>query len=295
MDERYDLIRAVRDKRYKYIRNYEPWKTCYQYINTAEQGATMRELRTLHEQGKLAPQAERYFAPNKPVEELYDLQADPHELENLADSPEHREVLERMRQAHQAWVADTRDLGLIPEPEIDRREEELGSRYAILRQPDGDDRIRRIRDTASLTLAGPSALSELTKALSDEDAAVRYWAAIGIGNLAPHDASVIERMTEALQDESASVRVAAARALARIDQAERGLPVLARELREGPQWVRLNAAIVLDEMDEKARPVLDAMTEALQPRVDLFSQGKYTVRVMNRALNELLGTQRTVP
>ena len=101
-------------------------------------------------------------------------------------------------------------------------------------------------------------------------------------------------MLKALGDDSGSVRVAAARALARMGHAGRGLPLLVRELREGPQWVRLGAAVVLGEMDADARPALDAMTEALEPRVELFSQGKYTVRVINRAINELLGTNRTV-
>jgi len=294
MDERYDIIRAVRDKRYKYIRNYEPWKTYYQYMNTSEKGATMRELRTLHERSKLPPQAERYFTPRKPVEELYDLKSDPHELTNVADSPEHQDALKRMRQAHLDWVLRTRDLGLIPEPEIVRREKALVSRYAILRQPGADALVRRVRDTASLTLQGPKALPELIKAVEDPDAAVRYWAAIGIGNLAPKDPAVSGRMAKALQDKSASVHIAAARALARMGQPERALPVLTQALRDGPQWVRLNAAVVLDEIDEQARPALDAMKQALKPRERLFARGKYTVRVINRALNELLGTSRTV-
>ena len=42
MDERYDIIRMVRDRRFKYIRNYEPLKTFYQYMNTPEKGATMK-------------------------------------------------------------------------------------------------------------------------------------------------------------------------------------------------------------------------------------------------------------
>jgi uncharacterized sulfatase len=294
MDERYDIIRAVRDNRYKYIRNYEPWKTYYQYMNTAEKGATMRELRTLHQRGELPSEAERYFAAHKPVEELYDLKSDPDELKNLADSPAHQDVLERMRRAHLDWVLRTRDLGLIPEPEIVRRETALGNRYAILRQAGADALVRRVRDTASLTLAGPEAMARLVRALDDEDAAVRYWGTIGIGNLAPEDASAAGRMAEALQDTSASVRIAAARALARMGHPQRALPVLSRELHEGPQWVRLSAAVVLDEMDAQARPALDAMKRALRPRQDLFAGGKYTVRVINRALNELLGTSRTV-
>ena len=54
MDERYDIIRAVRDKRFRYIRNYEPFKAYYQYMNTPEKGATMKELRRVHAEGKLS-------------------------------------------------------------------------------------------------------------------------------------------------------------------------------------------------------------------------------------------------
>ena len=295
MDERYDVIRAVRDKRYKYIRNYEPWKTYYQYMNTAEQGATMREIRRVHAEGKLPPAAAKFMAPTKPTEELYDLKNDPHELANLAESPEHREILGRMREAHLAWVLETKDLGLIPEPEIAAREQQVGSRYAILRRPGAETLMRRVRDTASLTLAGRDALPKLVRALDDEDAAVRYWATIGIGNLGPQASSAMDRMRGALEDDSASVRIAAARALCRMGREEEAVPILARELTDGGQWVRLNAAIVLDEIDAEARPALDAMKGALAPRKDLLWNGKYTVRVTNRALNELLGTDNTVP
>jgi len=295
MDERYDVIRAVRDKRYKYIRNYEPWKTYYQYMNTPEKGATMREIRRVHAEGKLPPAAAKFMTPTKPVEELYDLENDPHELANLAESPDHRKVLHRMREAHLAWVLETKDLGLIPEPEIASREQAVGSRYAILRRPGAESLIRRVRDTASLTLAGREALAQLVGALDDEDAAVRYWAAIGIGNLGPQATSAMDRMRGALGDDSASVRIAAARALCRMGRSEEAVPVLARELTDGGQWTRLNAAIVLDEIDADARPALDAMKRALAPRKDLLWNGKYTVRVINRALNELLGTDNTVP
>ena len=63
---------------------------------------------------------------------------------------------------------------------------------------------------------------------------------------------------------------------------------------EGEQWERLHAAIVLDEIDEQARPVVDAMHKALRPRQELYAKGKYTVRVINRALNQLEGTKREV-
>ncbi|MDZ7721433.1 MAG: hypothetical protein U5R06_01075 [candidate division KSB1 bacterium] len=43
MDERYDIIRMVRDKRYRYIRNYEPYKPYHQYMRSCENGPVMSE------------------------------------------------------------------------------------------------------------------------------------------------------------------------------------------------------------------------------------------------------------
>ena len=118
MDERYDIIRMSRDKRYKYIRNYEPLKTYYQFMNTPEKGATMADLRRLHEAGKLPPAAEYYFSPTKPVEELYDTWTDPHEIRNIAAEPGNADKLSRLRDAHLDWVKRTGDTGLIAEPII---------------------------------------------------------------------------------------------------------------------------------------------------------------------------------
>lgn len=290
MDERYDIIRAVRDKRYKYIRNYEPFKTWYQYMNTPEKGATMRELRTLHEAGKLPPSAEQFFGARKPVEELYDTTTDPHELKNLANSKEHQAILKRMREAHLQWVLDTRDVGLIPETEIVAREAKYGNRYAILRQKNSEAFVKRLRDAASTALRGKDALSEMKSLMKDEDAAIRYWGALGLGNLGKDAKPAKTDLQKGLQDKSAIVRIASARALCHLGESESALPTLIQELKSKEEWTRLSAAIVLDEIQEQARPAIPALKNALKDK-----QNKYVVRVANRALNELEGTNRTVP
>ena len=119
MDEAYDLIRAVRDKRYKYIRNYMPHLTRGQDIEYMNQMPTMQEMRRLNAAGELKGPQMQYFRETKPVEELYDTFSDPHEVENLADDPNYRDVLKRMRKAHAKWVRETSDIGRIPEPEFD--------------------------------------------------------------------------------------------------------------------------------------------------------------------------------
>ncbi|MCA9118244.1 MAG: HEAT repeat domain-containing protein, partial [Planctomycetaceae bacterium] len=98
-----------------------------------------------------------------------------------------------------------------------------------------------------------------------------------------------------LKDSSPAVRVQAARALCRMGEPAAALPVLTEVLDSGEQWERLQAAIVLDEIGEQARPVTAALHSALQPRAGLYANGKYVVRVVNRALNQLEGTERTVP
>ncbi|MFM2093762.1 MAG: hypothetical protein RIS70_886, partial [Planctomycetota bacterium] len=85
MDETYDLIRSVRDKRYKYLRNFAPQRGYAQNISYMNQMPTMKEMRRRNAEGKLSGPASLFFREAKPVEELFDTQTDPHELENLAD------------------------------------------------------------------------------------------------------------------------------------------------------------------------------------------------------------------
>ncbi len=290
MDERYDIIRAVRDKRYRYIRNYEAYKPYYQFMNTPESGPTMRELRRLHAADELPAAAELFMARTKPIEELYDLQNDPHEINNLVDDPAMKDVLDRLRAAHVAWMDRSKDLGLIPEPELTVRTERLGSAYAILRQPQTEDLLPRLRRIIAASHAKDTRL--LIGALTNgPDAAERYWAAIGLGNMADEAKPAEPHLVKALADESSAVRIAAARALCKIDsQVDRALGQLIKDLAHKDQWTRLSAAIVLDEIDEQARPAIPALQEALKDR-----QCKYVVRVANRALNQLEDTQRRVP
>lgn len=294
MDERYDIIRMVRDHRYKYIRNYEPLKTFYQYMNTPEKGATMQELRSRHEAGTLRPAANYFFSPTKPVEELYDTVTDPHELNNLAEKPEHQNTLERLRGAHLAWVKETRDTGLLAEPILVEREKKLGHRYGILRQVDDETFSDRLADIAAAASNGIDALPKLEAAMQDQDPAIRYWGAVGVGNIGRPAANSADLMKTSLKDDSAVVRIASARALARLGFPNLAIPTLVRELDTGEQWERLHAAIVLDEMDAQAIAAKDAMHAALVPREELYANGKYVVRVINRALNQLEGTDRKV-
>lgn len=118
MDEAYDRIRCVRDKRYKYIRNFHPELPYAQRIDYMEQMPTTRIWREFNAEGKLNAAQKLWFAKAKPPEELYDLRADPHELNNLAGHRAHRARLSELRDALDRWIVETGDLGAVAETEL---------------------------------------------------------------------------------------------------------------------------------------------------------------------------------
>jgi len=118
MDPAMDNQRAVRDKRYKYIRNYMPERPYVQFLPYRDQMELMQELFRYEKEGKLNEIQALWFRKTKPEEELYDTWEDPFEVNNLADLPEHQATLERLRKEHLKWKGETKDWGLIPETEL---------------------------------------------------------------------------------------------------------------------------------------------------------------------------------
>lgn len=250
MDERYDSIRAVSDGRYRYIRNFQPWTPWAQPLRYAEQGNVLKEMRRLHGAGKLTGPALAFLAPRKPVEELYDVREDPWCIRNLAGAGAHRGTEARLRKTLDDWMIETRDLGLIPEPLVAERGARLGSRHAILRQPGAEQYLRRLRRVVEKANRGAAA-EAFASELRDPDEAIRYWAVAG---MADNREKPLARLREAMRDSSAVVRVAAARAVG--DSA--AVAVLETELANSNEWVRLGAAIALDELSAGAAALRNA-------------------------------------
>ena len=114
-DAEYDTKRAVRDHRFKYIRNLQPDRGYYLPVTYREQMATMQELLRLRDAEELDEFQSQWFRSSKPEEELFDTEADPHELFNLADDPAHTEQLVRMRTELDHWMSNTSDPGTMDE------------------------------------------------------------------------------------------------------------------------------------------------------------------------------------
>lgn len=265
MDERIDIIRTVVGERFKYIRNFEYFKPHMQYNETPESHEfswISNEIRTVHEADPTDPVAAWYFQ-YKPVEELYDLQQDPHEMQNLADSPEYAERLAGMRAELVAQQDRIGDLGSIPESLLLEWREIYGSEYAIRtgqRQlaDEAWDVLRRLHLLSSGELAGYS---------DHENAAVRYWVAIGLGNLSsmPSEHRRIRAvLTDLLGDPSITVRTAAARGLLLLEPSPQALAVLAGIIQNRSlHWINhLEAMLALDLAGRNALPIRDVIEQA---------------------------------
>ena len=121
-DEEYDMVRSVRDGRFRYVRNYYPERPYVLHIPYRNRHPAMRELLRLHAEDELDDVQRRWFAPSRPAEELYDLRADPHEIDNLADDPAYRDVLARFRTVLEEWRHRTGDFGAAEEDETQMRD-----------------------------------------------------------------------------------------------------------------------------------------------------------------------------
>lgn len=118
-DEHYDCVRAVRDNRFKYLRNYQPDRPYYMDLTYRKQMPMMQEMLRLRDAGQLPPVTRRWFEP-KPVEELYDTEKDPDELINLALNPVFAKKLNELRRVEQGWVRDVHDKGFMQERDLIR-------------------------------------------------------------------------------------------------------------------------------------------------------------------------------
>lgn len=256
MDERIDIIRTVIGSRYKYVRNYEYFKPRLQHQEYAEahpwSGITA-ELRRLEAASSPDP-AVRWYFQYKPIEELYDLERDPFELENLASDPAYAGVLASMR--GELWSMQQRigDLGAVPESLLRKWRVEQGSEYALR----GTDRVReawsvlrRLHTLSAEELAGLS---------RGDNAAVRYWAAVGLGNFAADEArrdALAQALTPLLEDEEPVVRAAAARGLLLAGDSPPALEVLGAIIEDAAldPADHLAAMLAIDLAGRRALPI----------------------------------------
>ena len=246
MDERYDTSRAIRDRQFRYIRNYSPHRPWGQHYSYPFQVLpSMRSWYAAFQAGKCDAVQARYWGP-KPAEELYDVAADPFEIRNLIAEPAHADRLAEMRRKLRSEMIATRDTGFIPEGMFER----LAGEKTIYDYAQSDAYpIQRIVDLADKASSRDAAvLPDLKAAIDDPHPVIRYWGAVGCLVLQGNAAPAKPQLETLLKDEWADVRVAAAEALGYLGSSGAALEALRPVLRSDNLYEALAALNTLDFM-----------------------------------------------
>ncbi|MBD3422032.1 MAG: sulfatase-like hydrolase/transferase [Chitinivibrionales bacterium] len=258
LDERYDMVRAVRDNHYKYLCNFEPWKPYQQVIQYKELNMIMQDMRRLEKSGELTGAVATYMAQSRPVEELYDCDNDPHEINNLAGSVQHRQILERMRRECLDFMKRIHDTGIIPEGELRKLAETHGSEFEIFEKL-GSTTYEKWLQAADRAHGGRAHVDDMIDGLSDADAVVRYWSVIGIMLNRADAASADTKLIELLQDPCGDVRVMAARSLMLMGRHGEAIQAFKQLMNHDSGPVRLRTANEIENLGHYSKPLVDSL------------------------------------
>src|SRR5262249_20228659 len=245
--------------------NYMPHRIYGQHVAYMFQTPTTRVWHALHEQGKLTAEQDIFWNV-KPPDELYDLAGDRDEVHNLANSAEHREILEKLRRAQRDLAEQIRDVGFLPEGELHERCE--GSTPYRLGHDPRKYPFERIFATAELaSTLKPEAVPALVKAFEDSESAVRYWAVLGLLMRGKPAVEVGHgSLVSLLADPSPYVRIAAAEALARYG--EPGDWALAlKVLGDHAYWNRGNVFVAMSALNSLDELGADGRVETLKTKL----------------------------
>ncbi len=279
MDERYDLSRAVRDSTYRYIRNYMPHRIYAQAINYLFRAPSIRSWENVCKAGK-CNDVQRVFWNTKPSEELYDTENDPWEINNLANNPHYKDVLERMRKANQDWILAIKDAGFIPEATLVDHTETIAP-YDYMRS--GKVVIEDILKAAEYATSTNPDPNILTGYLTSEDPSVRYWGATGLLLAGEKAAPFTEQIKAAANDPSENVLLVASETLYRLGETGAGRASLMKALKSSNSFARTHAMNVIDYVDDNSPEIKKAVIEVVKS-AGKFLPGNYDLRMAKALL-----------
>ncbi|MDP6035632.1 MAG: sulfatase-like hydrolase/transferase [Verrucomicrobiota bacterium] len=243
-DEKYDLVRFMRKGKYTYIRNLQGFYPDALQNNYRYKMLAYTEWRELYKAGKLNA-AQSQFHQRRPAEQLFDVEADPHEINNLSENPKYAKVLSQLREGMKKKLRQINDLSFYPESHMVKAA--LGNGQAYGKKYDGEiDRLADISDLALVPFT--EAKSGLTKAMASENPWERYWGCITAAVHGEDAKALVPNARELLGDKNLMVRMRAAEFLGSIkamDPMPALLSVLNNATTEQELMLTFNAVVYL--------------------------------------------------
>lgn len=290
-DDMYEMSRAVVGQDYIYIRHYMPHLPPIQSgFIYGDQKPAFRALRKAKLAGLNNDEQDKLWLP-KPREELYDLRTDPQELNNIVDHEDLQETKAELRAELEAWMKDTKDLGLLPEAEYMIRSKN-NSPYDYARSSAYE--VEAIH--AAAELVGSNDRIGIKTALQHQDAGVRYWGVMAVRNLPSPDPESRSWLEPLLSDESPSVQIMVAETLCAESPHAEAVEVLGKWVEDDRPWLALQAARSIQLVGPAARPLIPRLYQVLDKNLGEpgakrkykdFNYAAFTSWALEWALQEL--------
>ncbi len=275
-DDCYEVSRSVYNGRYVYVRHFMPQLPYFQQAIIFGPGkeGSYEEIHRLRDLGML-PEGTRRMFERKPAEELFDLENDRREQNNLVNDPALADLVDSLRNNLLHWMAGHRDTGMFSEGEMMIRAQEMNTSVYEMAREYSDEDFNKIVLAAEMVgkLNDPS---ELRFFFSDGDSAVRFWALIAVDAYEGDISSVDPYLDELLHDPSPDVAVKAAEIKIKRYNDEEAFSVLEDVLDHDYEPVVLQAAISVRQLEEKAEPLLPVIKNRIMPKYSGNVWGRYS-------------------
>jgi arylsulfatase A-like enzyme len=271
MDESYDLVRTIRDKEFRYIRNFNPHRPHGQRVNYLWKSANVRAWETSFLNSELNDTQAVFFQP-KVAEELYQIESDPHCVHNLVGDPEYQAILSTMRGDLSHFIREIKDVGFIPEGELyaARTEEDLLYQNYVAALP-----LTDIITAAEQATRLPTQ-KKLKKYMQHEQASIRFWGATGTLILQQKGTKLTratqKKLKKLLDDPSGDVQAIAAEVLYPTKARTSAISTLERLLQHKNPYVVLRTLNAMEARQITAPELLKQVEEIAQRD----EKGKYS-------------------
>jgi N-sulfoglucosamine sulfohydrolase len=232
MAERYDLSRAVSDGRYYFIRNFMPHRPLgrdsrYGFSVQANWNAWEQHF----DAGRCDEIQSQFFQPKAPIE-LFDTEKDPWHVQAVTSNPEHSARIQKMSDALDQHIIQTRDLGLIPEPmyhQLVGADKKHASLYEYAQSDDYP--IARILEVAKACSSRDTGLLDTyLQYCQDENPVIRFWGLYAIYLNKFSDEKTLQTLRNvATSDQISANRIMAAQALGKCGDPEAAFRLLMKE------------------------------------------------------------------
>jgi len=211
VDEAYEMARTIRTKKYRYVRNFLPYTPLLQPNFYSDKSEIMKELSKFRKASDLSAAQQTLFKPKRQPEELYDVESDPYEINNLAADPKYKQILEQMRSKLRQEILESFDTGLMPEPEMTRLAQN-STPFEITKNQDLFP-ITEILDACDLMIKPNLTTDEILQKLKHKNGFVRYWTVVSVESMEAYQSEILDKLEEMINDDFKTVQIEAAKTL----------------------------------------------------------------------------------